>query len=190
MITSANEQNVLASNILDSVVRDKDGRLIVPIMWNRSNSHLLGRNFNLCRKLLESNLIKLKRRPDRIKMVDDVISDQVSKGVVELIPNLNSFIKETPNCSFLGHMPIFKLSRETTKCRIVFLSNLSEKCHSKPLSLSHNQTIMTGPNLNKKLSTSILQLRFDAKLICFDLEKAFLQIGLPPIDQNRLFFVV
>ena len=68
-------------------------------------------------------------------MVDDVICDQESRGVVELIPDIGNFIEQDPHCSFLGHMSIFKLTRETTKCRIVFLSNLSERCFSKLLSL-------------------------------------------------------
>ena len=44
-------------------------------------------------------------------------------------------------------------------------------------------------SLNKKNSTSIIKLRFDKKLICFDLVKAFNQIELYPVDQNRLCFL-
>lgn len=85
-------------------------------------------------------------------------------------------------------MPVFKNDRQTTKCRVVFLSNLSECSKSKVKSVSHNQAMWPGPNLNQKILTSILQLRFDHKLCCFDMEKAFNKISLREIDQNRLLF--
>ena len=87
----------------------------------------------------------------------------------------------------MAHMPIFKLDKETSKCRNVFLSNLSE--NNNICNMSHNQTINTGPNLNKKLSSAILHLRFDKYLLTYDLVKAFLQLGLPEADQNRLCFL-
>ena len=103
--------------------------------------------------------------------------------------NLDQFRTEYPNHSFLPHMGVFKLDRETTKCRIVFLSNLCEADNSKSSSVSHNQAIHSGPNLNQKLSSSLLQLRFDEKLLCFDICKAFNQIALNQVDANRLLFL-
>lgn len=43
--------------------------------------------------------------------------------------------------------------------------------------------------MNQKLATSVLLLRFDRYLLCFDLVSAFLQISLNDIDQNRLLFL-
>ena len=48
---------------------------------------------------------------------------------------------------------------------------------------------MSGPNLKKKLSTAVINLRFDNKLFCYDIQKAFLQLALPVHDQNRLCFL-
>ena len=81
------------------------------------------------------------------------------------------------------------MDKESSKCHVVYLSNLCGKDKNKSLTLSHNQVIYPGPNLNKKLSTALLQLRFDKYLICFDLKKAFLQIALKEIDQDRLMFL-
>lgn len=58
----------------------------------------------------------------------------------------------------------------------------------KPITVSHNQAMMSGPCLNHKLATTIMKLRFDKNLICFDLKKAFLQIELPLSDQAKLLF--
>ena len=81
-------------------------------------------------------------------------------------------------------MDIFKPERETTKCRVVFLSNLSEKG-----SMTHNQTMYAGLSLNQKLSISITNLRFGSKLRCFDLQKAFNK-SFEEVDQNHLCFLL
>ena len=83
-------------------------------------------------------------------------------------------------------MPVIKPDRETTKCRIVFLSNLQESFNK--LCLSHNQCMYAGPNLNNKLSSAFLNIRFDDKILVFDLKKAFNMLALKEIDQARLLF--
>ena len=48
---------------------------------------------------------------------------------------------------------------------------------------------MAGPCLNHKIITTIVLLRFDLYLILFDIQKAFLNIGLKENDQIRLMFL-
>lgn len=174
---------------LNNIKRDLDGKLIMPLLWRNEAAHLLGNNFNLCKQILKSNLKKLQKRPSGVQMVDDVIREQLELGIVEKIDNLPKFLGAHPKSSFLAHMPIFKLDRDTTKCRIVYLSNLHESDRSKPATLSHNQTILPGPSLNRKISTSLMQLRFDEKVLTYDIVKAFLQIKLSPEDQIKLCFL-
>ena len=69
------------------------------------------------------------------------------------------------------------------------MSNLASPDPCKTGSLSHNQTIQTGPTLNKKISTALLQLRFNEYILCYDLVKAFLQLKLTPEDSNKLCFL-
>ena len=121
-------------------------------------------------------------------MVDQTLRDQVESGIIERIDNLEQFLKENPGYSFLAHMPVFKMERETTKCRVVFLSNLCEKNPGQSITLSHNQAMLSGPSLNQKITSTLLHLRFDEKLLCFDIKKAFLNIALAPSDQSRLLF--
>ncbi|XP_068211750.1 uncharacterized protein [Palaemon carinicauda] len=113
-----------------------------------------------------------------------VFKEQADAGIIERIENLDQFNKEHPESSFMPFMGIFKPDRETTKCRVVFLSDLSDKG-----SMNHNQTMHAGPTLNQKLSTSIVNLRFGSKLCCFDIKKAFNNIGLEEVNQNRLCFL-
>ena len=47
----------------------------------------------------------------------------------------------------------------------------------------------SGPCLNQKLTVALILLRFDLKLLCFDVKKAFLNIELDEIDQSKLLFL-
>ena len=137
---------------------------------------------------MASNLKKLKRILEHIKMVDDVIKEQVDMGIIERIPNLDNFLESHPEASFLVHMPIFRPDKETTKCRTVFMSNLGEKVEGRSLTVTHNQSSHPGPKLNQKLGTAFVNLRFGSKLLCYDIKKAFNQILLTEEDQSRLLF--
>ena len=97
-------------------------------------------------------------------------------------------MRENSEASFLARMPVFKVDNQTTKCRVVFLSNLCERTGNSS-TVSHNQAIIPGPCLNKKISTSFINLRFDEKLLIFDIVKAFLQIELTPADKQKLCFL-
>ena len=114
------------------------------------------------------------------------MKEQESLGIIERINDLDQYLKDHPSHSFLAHMAVFRPERETTKCRVVFLSNLCAPDSDKPLTLSHNQVIHAGPNLNQKLSSSLMHLRFGAKLLIFDINKAFNQIALSEDDQSKL----
>ena len=181
------ETNVkLVNFVLDNTTYDGEGRLVMPLTWNNKNSHLLSQNYALSHKLLQTNLEKLRKDPVKIKMYNDVIKEQLDMEIIEKIDNLDQFLLEHPEASFLPHQGIFRLSNETTKCRIVFLSNMFEK---KNYGVSHNMAMLPGPNLNHKISTAVLLTRFDAFLITFDIQKAFLNIKLFECDQNRLCFL-
>lgn len=179
----------LVDYTLNNMDRSPDGRLRVPLLWNGKVSHLLSQNYKLSKLILKSNLKKLNKNSSNLKLVDQTIKDQLHSGIIEKIDNINQFIDENPCCSFLPHMPIFKFDRETTKCRIVFLSNLNQIDYSKALSISHNQAMFAGPTLNQKLSSALLHLRFGKYLLTYDLKKAFNQLLLHPNDQSKLAFL-
>lgn len=86
-------------------------------------------------------------------------------------------------------MGIFKPDRETTKCRVVFLSNLNEVEPGKRMRISHNQCMNPGPTLNQTLSSAYFHLRFDEKLLTYDLKNAFNMLSLKEGDQAKLLFL-
>lgn len=177
----------LISFVLDNTTRLENGRLRMPLLWNDRVSARLSSNFNLSKAILRGNLKKLQKNELHLKMYNESILEQFDSGIIEKITNLDSFRKNCPDASFVPHMGVFKMSRETTKCRIVYLSNLCEQ--DSPQAISHNQAMFSGPNLNKKISTSIIKIRFDSFLLCFDIKKAFLNIALSPEDSNKLLFL-
>ena len=185
---TSNLNKKIVDSTLASIKRDNDGRLQVPIIWHQTNSKLLAKNFELCKKILYNVTSKLKKDLTKFKMVDEVINDQIKMDIIKPIDDLHKFLRENPDASFMPFMPIFKLEKSTSKCRLVYLSNICEKSYSD-LNLTHNQTMLPGPPLNNKLMTSIIQLRFNEKVCIFDLCKAFHMLKLGHEDQTKLCFL-
>ena len=175
----------IVNHILCNTERTPEGRLIMPLPWNPECKHLLGQNYNLSKKILKSNFNKLKKN-DHLMLYDQVFKEQEQLGIIERIEDIDSFMDSNPDCSFLPHMGIFKLKNETTKVRIVYLSNLCEKDFDHPNAVSHNNALLPGPCLNSKLFTALLLSRFDSNMLIFDITKAFLGIQLNECDQNKL----
>ena len=184
-----NDTNVDLTNfVLQATVRDETGRLTMPLLWDKRVSHLLSTNYNMAKSILYANLKKLKTSSEKLLMYDAVLKEQIANDIIEEV-NLQTVVDNNEQYSFLPHMGVFKLTRTTTKCRIVYLSNLAEKSKTVTPSISHNQAILPGPNLNNKINTALLYLRFDKFLLVFDLVKAFLSIALEKCDQNRLMML-
>ena len=105
----------------------------MPILWEHLVSHLLSDNYFLAKKILDSSFAKLKKSKEKLLKVDDAIDKQVENGIIEKITDIDEFRRENPNHSFLAHMPVFRMEHDSTKCRIVFLSNLCQKNCKKAL---------------------------------------------------------
>lgn len=179
----------LVNFALDNCRVDGEGRLQMPILWNGKVDYLLGNNDNLAHAILTANYKRYRRDPQKLIMTDDVFREQESMGIIERIYDIDAFRKSYPNYSFLSHMSVFKMTSHTTKCRVVYLSNLCERSSSRSVTLSHNQTIHSGPNLNSKLLCSLLGLRFDEYMFTYDIKKAFLTMSINDVDSSRLLLM-
>lgn len=157
----------------------------MPLPWNPRCKQRLGTNYNLSVKILMTNKKKLTKS-NTLHLYDGVFREQEKLNIIERIEDIDKYKNENPNCSFLPHMGIIKLQRETTKVRIVYLSNLCERSVQEPDTVSHNNALLPGPCLNFKLRTALLLSRFDKYILIFDITKAFLGIQLPQSDQNKL----
>ena len=182
------DQEVI-DHILSEATRDPDtGRLSLPMVWASGHSHRLANNFNLSKAILTSNYAKLSKTPDKLKMYDEVIKEQQNMGVIEEIGDITSYMQTHPMCSFLPHMGVYRMTNETTKCRVVYLSNLADRRIQKD-AISHNQAMMSGPCLTKKIATAVCDLRWGKYMFTYDVIKAFLNIGLLEKDMEKLLFL-
>ena len=98
----------------------------MPLSWNPRVSQFLGKNYNLSLSSLKSFKIKLEKNLEHLVMVNDVFKTQEKEGIIEKIDNIPQILAENPQYSFLLFMEVFRLNKQTTKCKIVFLSNLVE----------------------------------------------------------------
>ena len=177
----------LINHLINQTELDNEtGRLIIPILWNKKLKHLLPNNFHLANCVLKSTLKKYKNEFSKLEAYNDVITDQLENGIIQPVENIQS-LKNNNNISFLAHNAVFRENVETTKCRVVYLSNLCDK--NKASNLSHNNISLPGPNLNNRLDVAITLMRFNKFLLIFDLEKAFHQIKLPEEDTEKLHFL-
>ena len=122
----------LNKNLIDYTIKNikctDEGRIQIPLLWNGKVKNDLADNCNLAKVILKTSLKKLQRDGDqKLDLIDQTFRKQEEIGIIERIDNLEEYLNEHPGSSFLPHMSIFKHGRETAKCRVVFLSNLSEK---------------------------------------------------------------
>ena len=103
------------------------------------------------------------------------IQPQIANDIIEE-GNLQTVVGNNEQYSFLPRMGVFKLTKITTKCRIVYLSNLAQNSKTVTLSISHNQAISSCPNLNNYINTALLYIRFQKFLLDFDLVEQFLSL--------------
>ena len=136
----------------------------MPLPWNDECKERLGTNFNLSKKILNSNRKKLSK-DGKLLLYDQVLKEQEELGIVQRIENIDAYMKANPEYSFIPHMAIFKMNKETTKVRVVYLSNLCEKTKAEQDAVSHNNALLPGPCLNTKLAISLLLARFDKYII-------------------------
>ena len=183
--TDCEENKKLVNYLIKEFSQAPDCRIILPLLWNSKSKHLLAQNFYLSKKILNSNLQRNLKNANNLQLIDNSIKELENLKIIERIPNLEQFMIENPTCCFLPHTSILKPNNETTKVRTVFMSNLADKNKGN---FSNNKCLLAGPCINQKLTTSLILLRFDKKLLCFDIVKAFCQILLPESDQNKLLF--
>ena len=88
---------------------------------------------------LESLLKRLKKDPELLQQLDQIIQDQLKEGIIEEVSEDKVAGKEF----YLPHKPVICQSAEGTKLRIVFDASARENDRSPSL----NDVIEVGPPL-------------------------------------------
>lgn len=159
-----------------STVEFVNGRYRVRLPWNEMMLDLPSN-----RGMAEKRLAVTKR-----KLADDDHLfreyDQIFKDWMEL-----SIIEETTDNGtghYLPHRPVIKESSSTTKVRPVF--DASARLPGRP---SLNDCLESGPNMIELIPDILIGFRKHGIGVSADIEKAFLQIEINPIDREYLKFL-
>ena len=159
----------------------KEGRYKVKLPW-RDNHPILPSNYQMSLKRLFGLLRRLKSDPSLLKEYNDVITDQLNRGIVEMVkePNLSQSHNET---HYIPHHAVIRRDKETTKLRIVFNGSTKENGPSL------NECLHAGPSLYQGILEILLRFRMFRVGLIGDIEKAFLMVSVAPKDRDVLCFL-
>ena len=122
------EQDAAAIDyLIDRTIRTPSGRLEMPILYSHSVKQYLPDNYRMAQAMARSLEMKYSKDPEKMNMMNSSIKDLEEQGIIEKVHDIDALMEQDPSCSFLGHKPVFRMEKTSTKCRIVFLSNVCAK---------------------------------------------------------------
>lgn len=125
------------------------------------------------------NLLKRLKSSGRYDDYNDIITQQLKDGVIELAP------QETGDKEFyIPHKEVVKYTAESTKLRIVYDASARESRTSSSL----NDCLNPEPCLQNPLRSILVRSRFSPILLTNDLEKAILQVRIKKAERDALRF--
>lgn len=162
-----------------SSVRFQDGRYEVALPWKEVHEPLSD-NYQLSLRRLLGLLRRLRQTPSVLREYDDIIRDQVRKGIVQVVTN------STPTSDqvhYLPHHAVIRSDKTTTKLRIVYDAS------SRSSGPSLNDCLYTGPKFDQRILYILLRFRSHPVALTADIEKAFLMISMAEKDRDVLRFL-
>ena len=174
---------------------DEDGFLVglkfchsryeVNLPWRESGPSIPD-HFDLCLGRLRHLHSRLLKSPELLERYHTIIQDQISKGIVELVPDDSRVATATSNTvHYLPHHGVIRQDKQTTKLRVVY--DGSAKTRMDPLSL--NDFLKTGPNMIPRLFDVLVKFRWQTIAVTADIEQAFLMVSIAPQDRDVLRFL-
>ncbi|XP_053395800.1 uncharacterized protein LOC128555967 [Mercenaria mercenaria] len=169
-----NSNDEIAMKKFKETIKFEDGRYHVTWPW-RDEEFELPENRQLALGRLKSNVSRMSSKPELMKRYNEVIEDQLNKGVIEKV----SYKVQDGMTHYIPHHAVINPEKLTTKLRIVY--NASSKTRKENKSL--NECLYRGPVILQHLCGILLRFRLHKIALVADIEKAFLQIGLQ-LDQR------
>ena len=173
------ESNEVYDDLLDNVSFTGE-RYSVKLPWKLGHKALPS-NFALSLSRLKGQIKKLKKDPDILQTYDQTIQDQLEQGIIEKVTELEVPAKQ----HFLPHHAVIRTDAETTKVRVVFDASAKEKKTGTSL----NDCLHVGPPLTPLLFDILVRFREHKIPIIADIEKAFLNVEIDPLDRDFLRFL-
>ena len=174
-----NEEKTLYDEFVDSV-KFVEGRYMVPLLWKEHHDPLPD-NFQLSVHRLRGLLRRLRQEPSVLRDYNDIIQDQLRRGIIEPVPHIENIPGAT---HYLPHHAVVRRDKTTTKVRVVY--DASARGGNGP---SLNECLYKGPKFNQLIFDLLVRFRAYKIALTADLEKAFLMIVVDQADHDVLRFI-
>ena len=160
------DQQSVYDDFKEQLKRSDEGWYETGLLWKHGHDiHPNNKSGSLRR--MENLVKKLQREPDLLAQYDEVIQDQLAKGIVEKLTS-DPIGREF----YIPHKPVIRESAESTKLRIPSL----------------NDCLETGPSLQNLLWDVLVRNRLKPVALAGNLKQAFLQIRIRLEDRGALRF--
>ncbi|XP_045187494.1 uncharacterized protein LOC123545213 [Mercenaria mercenaria] len=130
---------------------------------------------------LRSNVARMRNKPDILDKNNNVIKEQLSKGMSEPVEtnSTGDLVHYIPNHA------VITTQKSTTKLRVVYDASAKTKAENRTL----NDSLYRGPVMLHDLCGLLMRFRLNRIALVSDIEKAFLQIGLQPSQRDVTRFL-
>ena len=145
--------------------------------WKGNHPSLPSNEKGSLRRL--NTLVHKLKRSNLLSSYDEIIQDQLAKGVVEWVMEPAAGVK-----FYLPHKAVIHESAATTKLRIVYDASAREHQQSPSL----NECLEVGPPLQNHIWKVLVRGRFHPVAVTGDLKQAFLQVRIRKEDRDVLRF--
>nr|CAD2195452.1 unnamed protein product [Meloidogyne enterolobii] len=165
----------VALDLFNSTIkRNENGSYIVKWPWKIEKDNLPS-NFSLAYKRFLNLMDKLKKNPDLLNKYEEIINNDLKRGVIEKAERKKSEIEH-----FLPHHPVIN----TKKVRIVYDASAKMR-EGKSL----NECLYRGPIIMPDLAGLLIRFRVPKIAMWADIEKAFHTLELEEEDREVTKFI-
>jgi len=172
-------ENEVHAHVIDNILFTGK-RYSVGLPW-KAGHKALPTNYENSLMRMKSLGKKLRKDPQTLDKYNDILIEQVESGVIEQVTELEPAEKTF----YLPHMAVIRAEAETTKVRIVY----DASCKDRKTGTSLNDCLHVGPPMTPLIFDVLLRFRENRIALVGDIEKAFLNIEIHPVDRDCLRFL-
>ncbi|XP_070153697.1 uncharacterized protein [Polyergus mexicanus] len=176
------EDKKCEQHFIETHQRAEDGRYIIQLPFKTNPPLDIGASRETAALLYSKLEQRLRKNPDLAKPYHSFLNEYKSMGHMESVSDENPTLNQAV---YIPHHPVLRESSSTTKLRVVF----NASCKTSNGSTLNNH-LMTGPKLQRDLSSIILRWRQFRYVYTADIEKMFRQIRVhrDDVDFLRIFW--